>query len=229
MNTMKRNLVILLAVAAVPLGGCAGSYGGVLSNVAVFHELDRVPRTATFSVVPWRAELDRDLEFRSYALKLTKIMRDADFKVVDPGQPADNIVYFDYGIDDGTPYEYTYNRPIWGLQADGEQVTTTVTDTPNGQIVNQTVTPTNQRLVQTGSTLEVARGTTFQRFVRIDIVPRASAPGHQPDIIYQLRLKSAGWCGSIPNLMPEFLKAIEKRFDAQSGEAGVIKTGEVDC
>lgn len=227
---MKHKLVILLTAAALPLGGCL--YGGppkVQSNVAVFHTLDQVPKNATFSVVPWRAELDRSLEFRSYALRLNEIIDDAGFRTVSPGQPADYIVYLDYGIDDGTYYEYTYNQPVWGLVAEGEQVTTTVTETATGQIINQTSTPTNQRYQQVGSTVEVARGTTFQRFVNIDIVSRSSGPNDDPVPVYELRLKSEGSCGSIPTLMPRFMKAIEKRFDAKSGKAGRLRTGSVKC
>lgn len=223
---MKKNM-ILIAALALPLGACMGG-GNVVSNVAVFHTLEQVPGNATFSVVPWRSELDRSLEFRSYALRLSEIMRDAGYNTVSPGSPADYIVYLDYGIDDGTPYEYTYNQPQWGVIYDSEQSVTTVTNTPTGQVIDQTVTPTGQRYGVTGYTQEVARGTTFQRFLNIDIVPRAAA-GSDPQPVYEMRLKSAGWCGSIPSLMPRFMKAVEKRFDAKSGKAGRVKTGDVDC
>lgn len=223
---MKAKFAVLLAAATLPLAGCMG--GKVVSNVAVFHNLEQVPRSATYSVVPWRSELDNSLEFRSYALNLTQIMRDAGFNAVAPGRPADYIVYLDYGIDDGTYYEYTYNQPEWGMIADGVQTTTTVTETDTGQVINETTLPANERFGVTGYTQEVARGTTFERFVNIDILPLSRA-GETPLPVYELRLSSAGWCGSIPSLMPRFMQAIAKRLDAKSGKAGKVTTGDVDC
>jgi hypothetical protein len=72
---MKLKLAIVLAATMVPLSGCI--YGGqppLSANVAVFNTLDQVPKNATFSVVAWRLDLDRNLEFRSYALEPTKII-----------------------------------------------------------------------------------------------------------------------------------------------------------
>jgi len=225
---MKPSIVLMLATASLPLTACA--YGGsqVKSNVAVFHTLDQVPQSATYSVVSWRPELDRSLEFRSYALRLTEIMRDEGYRAVSPGQPADYIVYLDYGIDDGTPFEYTYNRPQWGMVANGEQSVTTITETGTGQIINQTVTPTNETYAVTGYTQETRQGTRFNRFVNIDIVSRTQGR-QQPAPVFELRLTSSGSCGSIPTVMPRFMQAVEKRFSAKSGKAGKISTRGVKC
>jgi len=155
-------------------------------------------------------------------------MRDAGYNAVSPGQPADYIVYLDYGIDDGTYYEYTYDRPEWGMIADGVKTTTTVKSTPTGQVIEETTLPANQRYVVTGHTQETVRGTTFKRFVNIDIVPLSRGSGTMPKV-FELRLSSDGWCGSIPSLMPRFMQAIEKRFDVRSGKAGKVSTGNVDC
>ena len=225
---MKSRFVLLLAAATLPLGGCLMGGSKVNSNVAVFHTLDQVPASATYSVVSWRPELDRSLEFRSYALELTQIMRDAGYQAVSPGSPADYIVYLDYGIDDGTYFEYSYNEPQWGLVSNGEQSTTVITETETGQIIDQKVTPADQTYGVTGYTQETARGTTFNRFVNIDIVPRANA-AKDPYPVFELRLTSSGSCGSIPTIMPRFLRAVEKRFDSKSGKAGRVSTGGVKC
>lgn len=225
---MKLKFAITLAAATLPLSACVLSPSQVKSNVAVFHTLDQVPSSATYSVVSWRPELDRSLEFRTYALELTEIMREEGYRAVSPGQPADYIVYLDYGIDDGTYFEYTYNQPQWGFVADGERSVTTVTETNNGQVIDQTVTPANQRYDVTGYTQETRRGTTYKRFVNVDIVPR-SQRGQEPIPVFELRLTSSGTCGSIPTIMPRFMKAIEKRFDSKSGKAGKVSTSGVSC
>lgn len=225
---MKPKFILLLAAATLPLGGCLMGGSHVKSNVAVFHTLDQIPGSATYSVVSWRPELDRSLEFRSYALKLTEIMREAGYKAVSPGRPADYIVYLDYGIDDGTYFEYTYNQPQWGMVSNGEQSVTTITETETGQIIDQKVTPADETYGVTGYTQETARGTTYKRFVNIDIVPRTAAT-KDPYPVFELRLNSSGSCGSIPTIMPRFMKAIEKRFDSKSGKAGRVKTGGVKC
>lgn len=194
--------------------------------MAVFHTLEQVPKDATFSVVAWRPENDRSLEFRSYAMQLTKIIAKAGYRTVEPGRPADYIVYLDYGIDNGTPFQYTYNRPQWGMVAQTENTVTKITDTPTGQIIEQEVTPGTQTFGVTGYTQEIVNSTNFNRYLNIDIVPRGV---EDPVPVMEMRLRSGGSCGSLPTLMPRFLKAVERRFDDKSGKAGNLIGRDVSC
>ena len=226
--TKQFKIAATVLAAGLPLGGCLTVPWAphVASNVAVFHTLDQVPKEATFSVVAWRPENDRSLEFHSYALQLTKIISKAGYRTVAPGKPADYIVYFDYGIDNGTPFQYTYNRPQWGVVAQAEDTVTTITDTPTGQVIKQQTTPGTQTFGVTGYTQELVSGTNFNRYVNIDIVPRGV---ENPLPVMEMRLRSDGQCGSLPTLMPRFLGAIARRFDDKSGKAGNMISRNVDC
>lgn len=224
---MRPQTLLLLAATSLTLSACLGG-GAVKSNLSQFHSLDSVPASATFSVVSWRPELDRSLEFRSYAQRLSAIMREAGLRVVEPGQPADYIAYLDYGIDDGRPVTYTYNVPQWGTTYNAQTTSTVVDDSnPGQQVINSTVRGTDPTYGITGYTQEVRNRTVYSRFVHIDILPKTANARATP--VYELRLKSSGSCGSIPSLMPRFMRAIEKRFDRKSGYSGRVKTGGVDC
>ncbi|VAV99080.1 hypothetical protein MNBD_ALPHA04-515 [hydrothermal vent metagenome] len=224
---MRSQTLLLLAATSLTLSACLGG-GPVKSNLSQFHTLDSVPASATFSVVSWRPELDRSLEFRSYAQRLTAIMREAGLRVVEPGQPADYIAYLDYGIDDGRPVTYTYNVPEWGVIYNAQTTSTVVDETnPGQQVINSTVRGTDPTYGVTGYKQKVRNRTVYARFVHIDILPKNATARTTP--VYELRLKSSGVCGSIPSLMPRFMRAIEKRFDRKSGYSGKVKTGGVDC
>lgn len=222
---MRRKTVLLVAAMSLGLGGCLGSQ--VKSNVSQFNTLESVPATATFSVVSWRPELENSLEFHNYARRLSNIMREAGLRVVQPGQKADYVAYLDYGIDDGRPVTYSYNVPQWGTTYNSQTTTTVVDDTVNGQVVNSTVRGTDPTYGITGYTRETRNSTEYVRFVKIDIL-QANA-GARTTPVYELRLQSSGFCGSIPTLMPKFMKAIEKRFDRKSGYSGKVRTGGVNC
>ncbi|MEP2380783.1 hypothetical protein [Parasphingorhabdus sp.] len=222
---MRQKTVLFVTLTSLGLGGCLG--GRVNSNVPQFNTLESDPATATFTVVSWRPELENSLQFNNYALRLTEIMRDAGLRVVQPGRKADYVAYLDYGIDDGRPVTYSYNVPQWGTTYNSQTTTTVVDETASGQIVNSTVRGTDPTYGVTGYTRETRNSTEYARFVNIDIL-QANA-GARTTPVYELRLQSSGWCGSIPSLMPRFMKAIEKRFDRKSGYSGKVKTGGVDC
>ena len=224
---MRPQTLLLIAATSMTLSACLGG-GSVRSNLSQFHTLESVPASATFSVVSWRPELDSSLEFHSYAQRLTAIMREAGLRVVEPDQPADYIAYLDYGIDDGRPVTYTYNVPQWGTTYNSQTTSTVVDDrNPGQQVINSTVRGTDPTYGITGYTQEVRNRTVYSRFVHIDILPKNATSKTTP--VYELRLKSSGSCGSIPSLMPRFMRAIDKRFDRKSGYSGKVKTGGVDC
>lgn len=222
---MRKELIIFAMASGLALSGCVGSMvnPGSRSNVSVFHTLDQVPASATFTVVGWREELDNSLAFRSYALELSEIMRDEGLRVVEPGQPADYIAYLDYGIDDGTPFEYTYYRPQWGEVFANQSTSTTVTNMPSGQRSTTTTTASDPTLGVTGYTPERRSGRNYQRYVNIDIV--AATDGRDAVPVLEMRLSSDGTCGDFATMMPRFMKAIEKRFDDRSGKTGRLTTG----
>lgn len=222
---MRGQNLLLIATMSLGLSACLG--GNVKSNVSQFNTLESVPATATFSVVSWRPELENSLEFHNYARRLSSIMREAGLRVVAPGQKADYVAYLDYGIDNGRPVTYSYNVPQWGTTYNSQTTTTVVDDTANGQVVSSTVRGTDPTYGVTGYTRETRNSTKYDRFVNVDIL-RANA-GARTTPVYELRLKSSGSCGSIPSLMPKFMKAIEKRFDRKSGYSGKVKTGGVNC
>lgn len=222
---MRRKTILLVTLMSLGLGGCLG--GRVNSNVSQFNTLESVPATATFTVVSWRPELESTLQFRNYAQRLSGIMREAGLRVVEPGRKADYVAYLDYGIDDGRPVTYSYNVPQWGTTYNSQTTTTIVDDTASGQVVNSTVRGTDPTYGITGYTRETRNSTEYDRFVNVDIL-RANA-GARTTPVYELRLKSSGTCGSIPSLMPRFMKVIEKRFDRKSGYSGKVRTGGVDC
>ncbi len=225
---MRPQTALLIAATSLTLSACLGGSGPVKSNLSQFHTLDSVPASATFSVVSWRPELENSLEFRSYAKRLTAIMREAGLRAVAPGQPADYIAYLDYGIDDGRPVTYTYNVPQWGVTYKAQTTSTVVDETkPGQQVISSTVRGADPTYGVTGYQQEVRNRTVYARFVHIDILPKNASAQTTP--VYELRLKSSGSCGSIPSLMPRFMRAIEKRFDRKSGYSGKVKTGGVDC
>lgn len=226
---MKIGFLTCAAAASLALSGCAGSMlnPGSKSNVSVFHRLDQVPASATFTVMGWREDLDNSLEFRNYALMLGEIMRKEGLRVVAPGQPADFIAYLDYGIDQGQAFTYTYYRPQWGELYDSQTTSSTITETATGQQVETKVTNTDPRYGVTGYNPEQRRGVNYQRFVHIDIVPAEGGRNALP--VMEMRLKSDGTCGSISTLMPRFMKAIERRFDDKSGKAGRLVTAGGRC
>jgi hypothetical protein len=222
---MKNELIAFAVATGLALSGCVGSTinPGSRSNVSVFHTLDQVPASATFTVLGWREELDNSLAFRSYALQLSEIMRDEGLRVVEPGQPADFIAYLDYGIDDGTPFNYTYYRPQWGEVFANQSTSSTVTSTPAGRRTTTTTTSSDPTIGVTGYTPEQRSGRNYQRYVNIDIVSAVDGKDAVP--VLEMRLKSDGTCGDFATLMPRFMKAIEKRFDDPSGKTGRLTTG----
>ncbi|MEP3224346.1 MAG: hypothetical protein ABJO01_00090 [Parasphingorhabdus sp.] len=223
---MKRQMILITAAMSLGLSACMG--GGVHSNVSQFNSLESVPASATYSVVSWRPELANSLQFRNYAQRLSEIMREAGLRVVEPGRPADYVTYLDYGIDNGRPITRTYNVPEWGTIYNSQTTSTVIDDSsPGKQVINSTVSGTDPTYGIKGYRQETRNSTEFARFVNVDIL-RANATARTVPV-YELRLKSSGSCGSIPALMPKFMKAIEKRFDRKSGYSGKVKTSGIDC
>lgn len=208
----------LAIAAAVVLSGCASMSPGVQSNITEFHRLAPPTAQDTYSVLPWRKELDGSLEFQTYATQLAEGMRAKGFNVVAAGSPAKYAVFLDYGIDSGRTEVSSYSIPQWGVTGySGATTTGTVSSFGGTSYLNARTTATPTYGV-TGYTQGTTSERVYRRFVNVDIV-EVAADAAAPKKVYEGKLRSEGSCGALPVVMPVLLTALLVKFPGESGKA----------
>lgn len=218
---IKLKLTSALTTAAIlALTGCASVAPKVETNISVFHELLPAPQSGTtISVLPWRKDLEKSLEFRSYATRMESKLQQYGYNIAASGVKPTFVLFVDYGIDDGRTVSIPYSIPQFGVTGySGATTTGTVSTLGSTSYINANTTKTPTYGV-TGYQTGVSNNTVYRRFVNVDVVELGPS-GEAVQKRYEGRLKSEGSCGNLPAIMPILIDSLFLEFPGKSGAAG---------
>lgn len=199
--------LVLPAITAslLVLSGCASRISG---DVTTFHE-DLMPAGETIRVVAANPELNRSLEFRTYAQRINDELRKIGYTpVTEPDVVADLIAEVDYEVAPGPTQVYTdrsrsyvryhfgygryYNPWYFGFY---DPFFDPMWDRP-----------------------EVYSTPTYQRSLELNI---EKADGDN-DRIFEGRVESNGFESALPEVMPYLITAMFENFPGESGTTKVV-------
>jgi hypothetical protein len=198
-------IVPFITASLLLLSGCASR---ISSDVTTFHE-DVIPAGETIRVVAADPELNRSLEFRTYARRINDELRKAGYTpVTEPDVVADLIAEVDYKVAAGPTQVYTdrsrsyvryhfgYGR-YYGPRYYGfyDPFYDPMWDRP-----------------------EVYSTPTWQRSLELNI---QKADGER-ERIFEGRVESNGYENALPEVMPYLITAMFENFPGESGKTKVV-------
>ncbi|MEW6414566.1 MAG: DUF4136 domain-containing protein [Pseudomonadota bacterium] len=192
---------------AIAVAGCAM----VKSNIAVFHELPARAEPIKYAALPLK-EQEGSLEHKAYEQQIKAALRNKGF-VETSVDDAEVILFFEYGIDSGKETVSSY--PIIGRTGTASSYTSgTATAYGNYATYSGTTynTPT-YGVVGTG----VRSDTVFSRFLRLDLIDKASLVNGKIKKVYEAKVSSEGASGQLAAVMPTMIKALFEDFPGKSG------------
>lgn len=215
---MKAALSILILAALLLLSACVPSAGPgsdadvVVSEVVAYHRLADPPYWGqTIAILPWDEDEAGTAAFAAYSHELFRLLEDQGFNVIASDAGPNFWAFLGYGIENGdAPMPgYAVPEPVGVGTGAGDIHDGGIATVPSGWASN-----------------EVAGGAADARYVRyvnLDILDaRASTPGN-PTIVYAGRLRSAGWCGILGEVIDEMLTALFEGFPGISGETRTVR------
>lgn len=205
----------------------------VRSSISEHHSLASTSRSDTFTVLPWRKELEDSLEYQTYANQAIQSLRSKGFNVVSAGNQAKYAIFLDYGIDTGRSEVVSYSIPQFGVTGyAGSRTTGTISSFGGISNINAQTNNTNPILGVTGYRQRTQTNHIFRRFINMDIV-ELNAGTPKPRKVYEGRLISEGACGNISSVMPELISSLFSRFPGESGrvrsETVLVTNTNSDC
>ena len=192
---------------ALTMSGCAM----VKSNIAVFHELPVRAEPIKYAALPLK-EQEGSLEYKAYAQHIKAELNKKGFAEA-PIDEAEVVLFFDYGIDSGKEVVSSY--PIIGRTGTSSSYTSGTVSSYGGYATysGTTYNTPTYGVVGTGAT----SGTVFSRYLRLDLIDRASLSTGKVKKVYEAQVTSAGSGGQIAAVMPTMIKALFEDFPGKSG------------
>lgn len=168
--------------------GCSA----VVSDISVFHHLKVAHIPVTYLFLPFEYQ-ESTFEYMVYKDDIRSALRSHNYVVVDDPVLAENLVVFDYGIDNGEAF--LLSVPDAGQ--DG-MLSSTADDT--------TSTPTGAADPAENSSL-----------FRLTIFNKEAAKNKKPRVVYRASVKIRGGRSQLSAIMPAVIKALFKDFPGKSG------------
>lgn len=198
---------IVAVFLALTMSGCAM----VKSNIAVFHELPVRAEPIKYAALPLKDQ-EGSLEYKAYAQHIKAEMNKKGFAETSIDE-AEVVLFFDYGIDSGKEVVSSY--PIIGRTGTSSSYTSGSVSSYGGYATysGTTYNTPTYGVVGTGAT----SGTVFSRYLRLDLVDRATLSTGKVKKVYEAQVTSAGSGGQIAAVMPTMIKALFEDFPGKSG------------
>jgi hypothetical protein len=170
-------------------------------------------------------EKNSSLEWQSFRQKISNKFMLQGISITDL-KSADYVAFVSYGIDDGTTSQYTYSTPIFGQTGGGTtthsgSVNTYGSSSNYGYGTYSGTSTTMPTFGVVGSRINTASQTNYKRNLAIDMVTASSLESGNPEKVYEGRLKSTGYCGSIGEVIDEMIDALFIKFPSGSGRVTV--------
>lgn len=213
---MPGSAAMWLLAMSVVVAACAQR---VVSEVQVFHELERGGAGETIAVLPADDRNWNSLEYQAYARKLAGHLKANGYAVIGNPARAELIAYLGYGSAGARSVSRTRSTPQWGETGTAfSRVTSdgTVSTIPEYGIVGYTTYTTTR--------------TVYDHVVSIDIISTGLNDNDDYATVYEARLASSGACASLADVINEILAAAFADFPGPSGQGRTVSViGPSDC
>ncbi|HYH22161.1 MAG TPA: DUF4136 domain-containing protein [Azospirillum sp.] len=202
---IKKTLLLLLALAVT---GCGTR--DIPATVTRFHR--ELPPGQTFTVRP-QGDQRGSVEFDSYAGTVVSQMVSAGYRLApDPGKPADLVVEFRWGVDNGRSEVVT--TPLPGRDAYWQRYNCARVPYPFA--------------CEVPPISDVQAFTVFTRWLELDIID-ARRPAAAPVKLFEGRAYSEGTSRQLPDVIPALVAALFTGFPGLNGETRHIAVSPTCC
>jgi len=210
-----KKFIIIIFLLAVLSAGCA----------RVFHvKVDSINAGAaalgsTFAIYPGNQNTDpNDLQFREYALYLTRALTIIGYTPAAEGSSPDIEIYLSYGMGDAVQHVSSYNVPVYGQTGVESFTYTNATRTSAGFSTISNTYETPQYGI-TGFTTQTDTYTTYPKYIIIDAYDAKSAvQGSQMKQLFKTSISSQGASRELRKVFPYMLAGAAKYIGTNTGE-----------
>jgi len=200
---------VFLLLFSLTLTGCGTA--NVSATVTRFHR-DLPPAGETFAIQP-QAEQKGSVEFDTYAGAVVSQMVSAGYTPAAPGKPADLLVEFRYGIDNGR--SELVSTPLFARDSYWQRQNCA------------RVMPPFDCGAPPLATSEIQSFTVFTRWVELSVVDSRKKAA-QPVKLFEGRAYSEGINRNLPEMVPPLVAALFTEFPGLNGETRTVVVSP-DC
>ena len=207
---------ILFLPACVPPADPGPAPDVVVSEVAAYHSLTDPPYWGqTIAILPWDEGEAGTAAFAAYSHELFRLLERQGLNVIPPDAGPNFWAFLGYGFEGGGASVPDYTVPEPTVAGTGSA--------PSAGGIHDGGFATVPPGVAPNEAGDTGSDAPYVRYVSLDILDaRVSAPG-EPLRVYAGRVRSAGWCGILDEVMDEMLAALFKGFPGESGAASTVR------
>ena len=221
------NKLIILLVLAMSIAGCQTATLQVQANISSFSELPKVLVGKSIHLLAHPEQKNDTLEWKSYRKIFESGFRKSGFTITELAS-ADYVAFISYGIDSGKITQDTVTTPVYGSTGGGTTYHSGTVSTYGGGYGSYSGTSYSMPTYGVvGSSTSVISRELFRRNIAIDIVDRKTLKSEKPMKLYEGRVRSAGSCSQMNQVMDEMVQGFFQKFPNGSGK--VVIPAVADC
>jgi hypothetical protein len=223
----KMNKIIILLILAVSIAGCQTVKPFVRANISSFSELPKALVGKSIYLLAHPQEKNDTLEWKSYRKIFESGFRKSGFTITELAS-ADYVAFISYGIDGGKVTQDTVTTPVYGSTGGGTTYHSGTVSSYGGGYGSYSGTSYSMPTFGVvGSSTSIVSGEQFSRNIAIDIVDRKTLKSEKPVKVYEGRVRSAGTCSQMNQVIDELVQGFFQKFPNRSGK--VVVDGVFDC
>ena len=223
------NKLIILLVLAMSIAGCQTATLQVQANISSFSELPKVLVGKSIHLLAHPEQKNDTLEWKSYRKIFESGFRKSGFTITELAS-ADYVAFISYGIDSGKITQDTVTTPVYGSTGGGTTYHSGTVSTYGGGYGSYSGTSYSMPTYGVvGSSTSVISRELFRRNIAIDIVDRKTLKSKKPVKVYEGRVRSAGSCSQMNQVIDEIAEAFFQKFPNGSGKVVITQGGNYNC
>ena len=223
------NKIITLLILVVSISGCTTPPGFVIANISSFSELPKVLVGKSIHLLAHPEEKNDTLEWKSYRKIFESGFRKSGFTITELAS-ADYVAFISYGIDSGKITQDTVTTPVYGSTGGGNTYHSGTVSSYGGGYGSYSGTSYSMPTYGVvGSSTSIISGELFRRNIAIDIVDRKTLKSEKPVKVYEGRVRSAGSCSQMNQVIDEIAEAFFQKFPNGSGKVEITQNIIIDC
>jgi len=224
----KMNKIIILLILAVSVVGCQTAGTPLLyANISSFSELPKALVGKSIHLLAHPEQKNDTLEWKSYRKIFESGFRKSGFTITELAS-ADYVAFISYGIDGGKVTQDTVTTPVYGSTGGGTTYHSGTVSSYGGGYGSYSGTSYSMPTFGVvGSSTSIISGERFRRNIAIDIVDRKTLKSEKPMKLYEGRVRSAGSCSQMNQVMDEMVQGFFQKFPNGSGK--VVIPSVADC
>ena len=218
---------ITLAIIAMGVAGCQRAGTEIHANISSFSGLPNSLSGKKIHLLAYPSEKNTTLEWKSYRRIFENGFKKSGFSISGIDS-ADYVAFISYGIDHGKVTQDVISTRVYGSTGGGTTYHSGSISTYGGGYGSYSGTSYSMPTFGVvGSTTSTVTGEIFTRNIAIDIVHRETLKDKNPKKVYEGRVRSAGSCSLMNQVIDELVEGFFQKFPNGSGK--VIVPAVADC